>query len=140
MKFLLFLAAFLLAFSPCFALSDAEYRQMRSSSPEFKQADRELGAIWRRIMKLAKGSHRQNLLEDQREWVSWGRDESAREFMATGLVRTSAYTRATIKRVHQLQAVEHNLKLSPRDQGRGRSVKADSFYETEEDDPSSSAR
>ncbi|MBQ1419817.1 MAG: hypothetical protein IIZ02_00120, partial [Desulfovibrio sp.] len=77
---------------------------------------------------------------DQREWVSWGRDESAREFMATGLGRTSSYTRATIKRVHQLQAVEHNLKLSPRDQERGRSVKADSFYETEEDDPSSSAR
>ena len=113
---------------------------MRSSSPEFKQADRELGALWKRIMKLARGSHRQNLLEDQREWVSWGRDESAREFMAAGLGRTSSYTRATIKRVHQLQAAEHNLKLSPRDQERGRDVKADSFYETEEDAPSSYAR
>ena len=60
--------------------------------------------------------------------------------MAAGLGRTTSYTRATIKRVHQLQAVEHNLKLSPRDQEMGRGVKADSFYETEEDDPSSSAR
>ena len=136
MKILLFLAAFLLASSPCFALSDAEYRQMRSSSPEFKQADRELGAIWKRIMKLAKGADRQNLLEDQRVWVSWGRDESAQAFMDAGLGRTFSYTRATIKRVHQLQAVEHNLMLSPRDQAAGRGVKDDIFYETEEDDPS----
>ena len=135
MKLPLFLAALLLAASPCFALSEAEYREMRAESNEFRQADRELGAIWKRIMKLAKGEHRRSLLADQREWVSYGRDESAQEFMDVGLGRTFSYTRATIKRVHQLQAVEHNLMLSPRDQAAGRGVKADSFYETEEDDP-----
>ncbi len=140
MKALALFLACLLAASPCLALSDAEYKEMRASSPEFRKADKEFGAIWKRIMKIAKGERRQSLLEDQREWVSRGRDESAGDFMAVGPGRTFSYTRATIKRVHQLKAVEHNLMPSPRDLETGRGVKADSFYETEEDDPASYRR
>ena len=55
MKALVFLLACLLAASPCLALSDAEYKELKESSSGFRDADRELGSIWKRIMKIAKG-------------------------------------------------------------------------------------
>ena len=118
-KTLLFLLAFLLAASPCLALSDAEYMALKQSSPGFREADSELGQIWKRLMKIAKGEARKRLLEDQRYWIKTERDEWAAEFMEVGLGKGFAYERATIRRIHQLEADEYNLHLSPRELERG---------------------
>ena len=117
---LLLLSAFLLAAAPCLALSDAEYRELKESSPGFRDADRQLGGIWKRVMKLAKGQSRKDLLEAQRCWINAERDEWAAEFMEAGLGRAFAYERATIRRIHQLEADEHNLAITPRDLETGR--------------------
>ncbi len=121
--------------SPCLALSEAEYLEMKSQSYEFDQADKELTLLWKRIMKLAKGSWKKELIKQQREWVNYGRDKDAVEFMNVGLGRIFSYTRATIKRTHELQAEEYNLNLPQWKIDKGL-VKADSFFLTEEDDPS----
>ncbi len=120
MKALVFLLACLLAASPCLALSDAEYKELKESSSGFRDADRELGSIWKRIMKIAKGEKRRSLLEEQRYWINEERDEWANEFIEVGLGRAFAYERATIRRVHELEVEEYNLHLSPRDLERGR--------------------
>ncbi len=83
-------------------------------------------------MKKAKGTYKQSLLQDQRDWVNYGRDEEARKFMDVGLGKAFSYTRATIKRIHELQVVEYNMNLSPNEYGR---AKADTAFLTEEDDP-----
>ena len=125
----------LTTFLPCFALTDAEYKQMSIESPEFKKADSDLLALWKNIMKTIKGDFKKQILNEQREWVKSGRDKSANEFMAVGLNKNAAYTRAVIKRIHELQVVEYNMNLSQSEIDRGM-ARANGFYETEEDDPS----
>lgn len=109
MKIFIFILALFFIVSQCFALSEKEYNEMKSQSHEYEQADIRLEIVWQRILKLAKGSKKKELIEDQRNWIKYKRDNDATEFMSNGYDKTHSYTEATVKRIKELQDVEYEL-------------------------------
>ena len=124
----------MLSVLPCHALSNAEYEKLIIESHEFRDADKKLSALWKQIRGKLDDDSKTYFINMQRKWVRSGRDESAREFMNVGLSKNAAYTRATIRRIHELQAVWHNLNLTKDEQENGL-AKDDEFFCTEEDYP-----
>lgn len=128
LKFIILLISLIIFPTFSHALSDAEYKEMIANYPDYKRADAELGRHWKKIFKPLKGEKRKILLEDQREWVRSKRDEIAREFMEAGLSKAKAYERATIRRIHELDALIYNLFHEDQ-------PKSDDFYFAETDYP-----
>ncbi len=128
MKTLIFIISVCIFATPSFALSDAEYRYLKSQSYEYRQADNELTVEWKRVMKIAEGSWRKEILDEQRNWVKYKRDKDARDFMSKGFGRTDAYIQATIKKTNELRNIESDLR-SYQDKVERGAVKADSYFD-----------
>ena len=87
------------------ALSDSDYRALLQSSPEFRQAEAELSAAWKRAIrsvKSAEGMAWRELRDDQRDGISATRDEEARACMESGMRKDQAYAKVTRDRAAYL--------------------------------------
>ena len=100
---------------PSFALSDAEYRTMMKN-PDFARADRRLNDTWKKVSRTLSGSALQRLKENQREWISVGRDASAKDFL-DDYSRVEAYTIATDLRADELPKLAQSLSASASSSG-----------------------
>lgn len=88
---------------PAFALSDAEYFEMKKD-PEFAAADRELARVYREARDSMPQSEFAKLKREQLEWVKHGRDEVADKYMqTTGYDEILAYTEATRIRIREIR-------------------------------------
>ncbi len=115
--------------SMCFAISDEEFQKIKSESELFIKADKDLDVIFKRVLKIAKGSQKKQIIQDQKNWLESRRDEIAKEFTDAGLGRKFSYYRATIWRINELRATEYGIKHN------GNGDMPDSCFFTDEDNP-----
>ena len=85
-----------------FGLSDSEYLRLKKSNADFASADRELTRVYKRLQNRLPGWAFKILREEQREWISGGRDDDAESYMDQGYSRAEAYTMATNDRAEYL--------------------------------------
>ncbi len=131
---LLLAACLLLAWSSmAIAMSDAEYKQMYSSSDYFRKADDELTRTWKDVYGNLTGEDKKNLLRDQRDWLKNQRDEQARDLMEKGIRKDCAYARVAHRRTGNLRVFEYNANLSQEDKDAGRARADYYFYDEDED-------
>ncbi len=83
-----------------FALSDAEYKQMIKNS-EFARADKALNDAWSEAKNSLSANDFEALKNNQREWISKGRDNEAKELM-NRLSKIEAYTAVTYSRAEYI--------------------------------------
>ena len=103
MKRIITAAALVLMLSvQAFALSDAEYKNLKKSSADFARADRRLSQVWKKLSDNMPGRSFRRLQQEQREWVAEGRDYDADSYMEMGYSRAEAYTMATNDRADYL--------------------------------------
>lgn len=89
--------------STVYALSDAEYKKMFQTSDDFAITDMELTDTWKHVYDQHKGQAKKDLLQEQRAWLKYGRDATAKAYMNTGMSKVDAYTRAIGDRVEELK-------------------------------------
>ena len=90
--------------SAIFALSDTQYKALLDQSPEYRQAEKELNAVWKRLMKELSPAQAQEVRQEQRRWVLEERDGLAKELMdREGLSQAEAYARVTSGRISRLR-------------------------------------
>lgn len=130
MRISLLLIFFLAIFMPhkTSAISTAEYQDMLKDSAFFRQMDEKLGQTWKEAIAGLNKHDKQWLLEIQREWLKFGRDESASEFERQGYSRQCAYALATKRQIYILQGYGHNFAL---DKSNPEEAWADDYYEDE---------
>lgn len=99
--------------STAFGLSDKEYLSMKRESKFFREADRKLGLVWRRIedqVYNAVQSMFDGLKQEQREWIRTGRDRAAQRITKASdnpyLRKEVAYALATYERIGYLEGWE----------------------------------
>ncbi len=110
---LAFLFVFVLGVSSAFALSDEEYRALVASSPEFKEADQNLGSVWKEFYAGLSEKDKKYYKTGQQQWVKKWRDDDAKKLMKNlGVSKAEAYTQVTRRRVNTLRILQHNSKLS----------------------------
>ena len=108
-----------------YALTDNEYNELLKV-PYFKQADKELTAVWKEVYHEVGGAYKKQILNDQRQWVKSGRDISAKALMEEeGFTKEDAYTIAVYLRIGVLYVISHNNSLSP---DQYASAKSDDYY------------
>lgn len=90
--------------------------------------DEKLGQAWKEATAGLNRRDKQWLLEIQREWLKFGRDESAAEFERQGFSRQCAYALATKRQVYVLRGYGHNFAL---DKSNPEAAWADDYYEDE---------
>lgn len=129
--FAVFLAVFFTA-SAAFAISDADFNALIASSPEFKAEDQKLGKIYKSLMSELKGDDKNLIRNSQRKWLKSELDAEAKGYMAEGMSKAQAYTKAFHVRFNQLRVVLENSRLSEEDKAAGR-AKPDDFYNDSED-------
>lgn len=88
---------------PHYKMTDAEYKQMMKN-PDFAKADNALNNAWKNAKKSLNANAFNVLKENQKKWISNGRDEWA-EILADkegeyGLSKNEAYTIATQARAN----------------------------------------
>lgn len=127
--FLGILLCCILSAGQTFALSDAEYNSLAKNSSEFRQADKELNKFWKDTIGQLDGDYKKQVLNEQRQWVKTGWDKTAQKFMAQGLSKSAAYTKAIHERINQLRVIQENSTLSENEMG---SAKADDYYNASE--------
>ncbi|MCQ2444867.1 MAG: hypothetical protein MJ061_05205, partial [Mailhella sp.] len=84
--------------------SDAEFMGLLNSSKAMRNADYELGSIWKSIHKNISKSELRELLYSQRNWVRYGRRMTARQYMRRGYGPAAAYTIATDERIDTIRS------------------------------------
>ena len=126
-KMLLSYMMVVISVSTAFALSNADYEKLLKTSPIVKKADAQLNDIWKHVFKPLSGDYRKQILNDQRNWIKYERDNDAQEFMQSGMSKEKAYEKAIEKRINRLRVIEYNSKLSEEDTAAGR-IRADDFY------------
>lgn len=119
MRYILIIALLLITIfnrSSLFALSDKEYEDFKSSSPEFKQADDALSQVWHNLLKIIPQKDKHNIIKDQNRWISHARDNTAIQYMQNdkNISVAQAYAKATIDRKHMLEEKlnEYNQQVS----------------------------
>lgn len=112
-KFLLSLAVLLIVSSNALALSDSDYKEMMKDS-DFAEAEKELAQSWNEAKKLP-AKFFEHLQNEQREWVSHGRDKRAEALMKAdkSLSRTQAYAQETGSRVEAINSAIDAANLTP---------------------------
>ena len=92
-----------------YAMPEAEYDQMLSDFPAFRQADEKLGKAWKLAKAALTEDGQKKLLAEQRKWIKNGRDEhAARLINEQGLSKIEAYTQAVDDRTAYLEALAQN--------------------------------
>lgn len=102
MKKFLVIVVCLFFTNTAFALSDAEYLQMKKNSPEYARAEAKLQNLWNGLKNSMPRSAYRLLLDEQREWIRRRRDKAANEYIQRGYSRIEAYTMATNDRTDYL--------------------------------------
>lgn len=100
-----FFVAFIIVswLSTAFAITDTEYEILKENSPEFAEADKQLGLVWKTVKSSLNEESQKTLLSTQRDWIKSGWDIDAKKLMDEGLSRTKAYTKACENRAEYLQ-------------------------------------
>ena len=93
-----------------FALSDEEYLRLKKSSADFARADRNLTQVWKKVTGSMSGRSLRIIREEQREWISEGRDDAAETYMDMGYSRAEAYTMATNERAEYLPELAREIR------------------------------
>lgn len=115
----------LLAFaSSAFALSDAEYEKLKSTSTNFSYADGRLNKAWKDLSKKLKSE----MKAEQQRWIKSGWDQEAKAYMAKGQSRDCAYALPALERAAGLEAAQYNSGLEYTG-----AAKADGFFLTDRD-------
>lgn len=96
--------------SSAFALSDAEYRRLKRTNSDFRQADNELSEVWNSLRGKLSSKVFAELQKLQREWIRKGRDDAARKYIREGYSRAEAYAMATNDRAEALPGIADTLK------------------------------
>lgn len=94
---------------PAFALSDAEFLEMKED-PKFAEADSQLNTAYNNAKKSMTKAHFAHLKELQLNWIQYGRDEEAERLMEEGHSRLSAYTEVTKSRAEDLKYIIDLIK------------------------------
>jgi len=103
MKRLFSIAAIIFIFCvPAFALSDSEYLKMKKDS-DYAEADRILTKAYNDAKNSMNDSDFAKLKRSQRQWISKGRDEYARNLIREGYSKVEAYTQATLERAKEIR-------------------------------------
>ena len=103
------IALVLLSASACFALSDAEYLRMKKNNADFRKADQRLTQVWKKLKGSLSGRVFAELQALQNDWISFGRDEEAQEYINEGYSRAEAYTMATNERADDLPDIADTI-------------------------------
>lgn len=134
MKNLVFaLLATVLFCAPAYAMSEAAFQKLYNSSPVLQKADKQLNRTWKEVSKSVPKRNMKYLKEAQREWIKYGRDEIAQEYMDEGYGRACAYAISTMRQVKNLRVLEFNYNLS--DDELGRAKADDAFWDEDNDIP-----
>lgn len=96
--------------SSAFALSDAEYRRLKRTNSDFRQADNELSEVWNSLRGKLSSKAFAELQKLQREWIRKGRDDAARKYIREGYSRAEAYAMATNERTEALPKIVESLR------------------------------
>lgn len=87
---------------PAFALSDAEFLEMKKD-PEFSEANRKLNSAYNQAKKSMTKAKFERLKELQLDWIKFLRDLEAERLIDEGHSRLSAYTEVTKNRAESLR-------------------------------------
>lgn len=79
-------------------LTDENYKKLVRVSPDFAEADREMGRVWKKLPDRAQ----KKLLPEQRAWTQTTRDREAHQLIRDGVGYAEAYTRVTRHRTRVL--------------------------------------
>lgn len=96
--------------SSAFALSDAEYRRLKRTNADFRQADKGLSEVWNSLRESLSSKAFSELQKLQREWIRKGRDDAARKYIREGYSRAEAYAMATNDRAEALPGIAESLR------------------------------
>ena len=118
--FFVFLLVLTLGVTSAFALTDDEYRILISTSQAFKEADKELGRVWKEVYEGLSEKDKKYHMDGQQKWIRKWRDDYVQNVMKLGMSKAEAYTEATLKRINLLRILQHNSKLSEADNAAGR--------------------
>ena len=138
LKFL-FAALLLLYPVSSHALSDKDYKALMNSYEAFRQEDKQLNAIYKKIMKEADADYKKQIREDQRQWLKTELDAEADGYMLEGMSKAQASTKAYHRRYNVLRMVHENYNLPEEDKLAGR-VKDEDYYNAMEDAEEEEAR
>ncbi len=118
-RFLAVVTLVLMLAAPSFALTNKEYGRLMSNE-DFARADRRLNRVYTDLRRTVSKAVWRVLSGEQKEWISWGRDEDAQVYIDDGYSRTEAYTKATNDRAKRLpqRAKEISRELSRRSKRR----------------------
>ena len=104
-RFLLSIALLMsVAILPAYALSDAEYLQMKKNAA-FAKADKNLTQAYKNAREEMSKNDFAELQKAQRKWISNGRDKRAKALMKQGYSRLKAYTQATQERADEIMSM-----------------------------------
>lgn len=99
-----FLVTSLLLNVSAYALSDADYENLKSKSSEFAEADKRLGETWKKVRANLSEEANNSLRSEQRDWIKSGWDARANELMNDNdLPKSQAYTQAINERIKYLE-------------------------------------
>ena len=127
--FFVFLLVLTLGVTPAFALTDNEYRILVSTSQAFKEADEELGKVWKEVYGGLSEKDQKFIMKSQQYWIKEWRDTVLKRLMKQGMSKTDAYTKVTKDRINMLRIYQHNSKLSEEDKAAGRVGWPDYYFE-----------
>ena len=97
--FFVFLLVLTLGVTSAFALTDDEYRILISTSQAFKEADKELGRVWKEVYEGLSEKDKKYHMDGQQKWIRKWRDDYVQNVMKLGMSKAEAYTEATLKRM-----------------------------------------
>lgn len=100
-RFLSALALIMLLCVPAFALSDGEYLKMKKD-PAFKTADGHLSKAYSQAKTSMSKTAFEKLKDEQRQWVTDGRDKEAKSLIRDGYDKLDAYTQVTRRRACEI--------------------------------------
>lgn len=122
--FAISLITFLSFASSAFALPDAEYEKLKSSSTNFRYADGRLNQAWKGLSKKLK----KEMLPEQRSWLKTGWDQEAKAYIESGQGRDCAYALPALYRAAVIEAADFNSQVD-----HPGAEKPDEFFFTERD-------
>lgn len=101
-----------------FGLTDSEYFELMNSCPSFKDAEDDLNKVWSKYYRTVDIEARKYVLDNQKQWIKYGRDNEANELISKGYEKCLAYTSSVRLRIYSLNPsnkyhtdVKNNRKL-----------------------------
>ena len=88
---------------------DGQFSSLLPSSPAMRNANSELGGVWKALSRELSGPLLRELLHSQRSWIRHGRRKAAQQYMCRGYSAATAYAMATDERIDTIRSFFANV-------------------------------